>query len=63
MGNDLDVCCREVGVCLDKVCAKDAGKEFGRCDWILFGFDVDSVLHRIGSYDDAVVCVGVSGSC
>lgn len=58
--DDFDVGSCNVGVGFDKVCAENAGKELGRSDWVLLGFDVNSVFHRISSNNHAVVCFGVS---
>lgn len=63
MCDHLDVCSGEMRVGFDEVGAEDAGEELRRSDWVFLGFDVDSILHRIGCYYDAVVCFGVSGAC
>lgn len=60
VGDDLDVGGGDVRVLLDEVGAEDGGEEFGGCDGVFFGFDVDGVFHGVGGYDDAIVGFGVS---
>jgi hypothetical protein len=63
VGDHLDVRGADVGVGLDEVGAEDGGEEFGGCDGVFFGFDIDGVLHRVGGYYGAVVCFRVSRPC
>jgi hypothetical protein len=56
----LDVRGRDVRVRVQEVLPQVAGVELGRVDGVLLGFDVDCVFDRVGCYNDAVVCFGVS---
>lgn len=50
----------DVLVLLDEVSADDGSKQFWRVDWVLFCEDVNTVLDRIRSHNDAVIGLGVS---
>lgn len=63
MGDDLDVRSGDVRVFLNEVSAKNASKEFGRGDRVLFSFDIDGILHGVGSYYHAIICFGVPVYC
>lgn len=43
----------------DEVSSEDAGEKLGRCDWMFLCLDVNSVFHRVGSHNYAVVGLGV----
>jgi len=61
VGDDFDVGGGYVRVLFDEMGSKVAGEELGRCYWVLFGFDVDGILHRVGGDDYTVVRLGISG--
>lgn len=52
---DVNVGDVDVRVLLDKVVAESRGELLGRVDGVLLGEQEDGVLHRVRSYDDAVV--------
>jgi hypothetical protein len=58
---DLDMGGMNMRVSFDEVGAKYACKKLRRGDWVLFGFNVHGVLHRIRGDYNAVIGFGVSG--
>jgi hypothetical protein len=60
VGDDVSVCGVDVLVFLDEVGAQDGAEELGGSDRVLLGEDVDGVLDRVGSDNDAVVGLGVA---
>ena len=60
VGYDFDMGGVDVRVCFNEVGAEYACEELGRCDWVLFGFYVNSVLHRVRGDHNAVVGSGIS---
>lgn len=60
LSDDSHVSRMDVLVLLDEVSADDGSKQFWRVDWVLFCEDVNSVLDRIRSHNDAVIGLGVS---
>jgi hypothetical protein len=49
-----------MAVSFDEVGTQITGEELRWVDGVFFGFDVDCVLDRIGGYNYAVVCLGIS---
>lgn len=60
VGDDVDVGSVDMGVLLNEVSAKDRAEQLGRVDRLLLGGNVDSILDRISSDDNAVVGLGVA---
>lgn len=60
VGDDVDVCGVDVVVLLDEMCAEDGAEQFGGCDGVLAGCDVDGVLDRVGCDDHAVIGLSVA---
>ncbi len=60
MSDDLDMSNMDVSVGFNEVCSEDRGEEFGRGDWVLFGYDICSILHGVCCDYNAVVCFGVA---
>lgn len=61
MSYDLDMGGMNMRVSLDEVRAEYACKKLRRGDWVLLGFNVDGVLHRISGNYNAIVGFGISG--
>lgn len=60
MSDDLDVGCGKVRIGIDKVSSENASKELRWSDWMLFGFDINCVLHRIGCHYHTVIGFGIA---
>ena len=60
MGDNLDMCGSDVRVGFDEVGSEDASKQLWWVYRILFGGYVDCVLDGVGSYNDTVICLGIS---
>ncbi len=60
MCDDLDIGCCDMWVGFNEVGSEYRGEQLGWGYGVLFGFDVDSIFHRVGGYDYAVVALCVS---
>ena len=61
VGYDLDMGGVDMTIGFDKVGAEYTCEKLGRSDWMLFGFYIDSILHRVSGDYNAVVGSGISG--
>lgn len=60
VGDNLDRGGMDVLVFLNEMGSNDCSEKLGRRDRVLFGHDIDGVLHGVCRYDNAVVCFCVS---
>lgn len=60
MGDDVDLSGMNVLVSIDEVSSDNGTKQLGRSDRMLFGHDVDCVLHGIGSDHNAIIGLRVA---